>query len=82
MCFKKPVVQVTFKEASYSLPFDQSNVIVQSTLEKLSEKILEIINDQNFQNKIIENNSNFIQEFYNIPEKDVASQLDQLIKDL
>jgi len=81
MCFKKPVIQVKFEGASYSLPFNDSNIGVQSSLHSLSNKIIEILQNNSLQNTIVENNSRFIKEFYGIPEKNMESKLNYLIKD-
>jgi len=81
MCFKKPVIQVKFEEASYSLPFNDSYLGVQSSLPLLSEKIIEILENNSLQKTILENNSRFIKEFYGIPEKNMESKLNYLIKE-
>jgi len=80
ICMGKPVVVLKFGEA-YSNPLDDyPNVVLNTSLSKLSENITKILSDDNLKNELLTNSRKFIKESYNIPEESPESLLKQIIK--
>jgi len=77
LCFDKPVVQVRFESIDYHMPFDKYDVVFPTLLDKMSEDLIKIMNDEQEQKKLKQNSSDFIKKYYNIPETDPEKVLQE-----
>ena len=75
LCFDNPVVQVKSESMDYHMPFDNYNVLYTTSLDKMSEDLIKIMNDEQEQKKLKQNSSVFIKKYYNIPESDPGKLL-------
>ena len=75
LCFDNPVVQVKSESMDYHMPFDNYNVLYTTSLDKMSEDLIKIMNDEQEQKKLKRNSSVFIKKYYNIPESDPGKLL-------
>ena len=79
LCFDKPVIQVIFNETKFKNPFDGYEAVITSKLNELEEKILEILNNKDMCDKIVKNGKVFLKKYYNIPEDDTKSLLQEIL---
>ena len=79
ICMKKPVIQLDNGD-SYSTPLDDyEDVVIKSNLSELSSNIRLVFSDSSIQKVLLKNAINFINEAYNLPEKNPSDILKKII---
>jgi hypothetical protein len=68
LCFNKPVIRVKFNDEKLTIPYDDYNVLLSSSLENLKSNIHKLFEDDSFRNELIKNLDSFTKHLYNIPE--------------
>ena len=77
LCFEKPVIQVKFSENEQQM-IDLSQIITTSTLEEMSSKIVDLL--ENFDSQVFSKKSkDFIKEQFGLPEEEPEKILKSLI---
>jgi len=81
MCFKKPIIRVTFSDEKPVLPYDDYEVILPSSLQDLKNNISKLFEDVSYKNTLFKNLNIFLKLQYNIPESktDVVKLLQKII---
>jgi UDP-N-acetylglucosamine 2-epimerase len=80
LCFKKPVIRVTFDSVEHIIPYDEYNVILSCDLANLTKSIKNILSNDDVKNNLSKNRNNFLRDLYNIPEQNSKSILDEILK--
>ena len=68
LCFNKSVIRVKFNDEKLTIPYDDYNVLLSSSLENLKSNIHKLFEDDSFRNELIKNSDLFTKYLYNIPE--------------
>ena len=79
LCFKKPIVQVTFDNLEVHLPHDSFDAVIKTTLSNLSNDIKEILSNDDKRTALIKKAEYFTKKCYNIPEKNPREILEKIL---
>ena len=79
MCLKKPVIQVTFPNIDFMMPWENYDAVLKTNLDELQKNIEKILKDEALKNELLLKESKFIKKYYNIPEQDPTKRLEELI---
>lgn len=79
LCFKKPVIRVTFDNVAHTVPYEKFNVVLTSNLNELSTNIKNIFSDRNIVSELQKNLSIFLLDQNNIPENDPNRVIDEIL---
>jgi len=80
LCFKKPVIRVKFSDEEPIIPYDKFSVIVTTELNKLSEKINNILQNPEIKDNLFRNLESFLKSQYNIPNTQPGLIIQKLIE--
>jgi len=69
MCFNKPAIQLLFDRTKFTMPYDEYEAVLKSKLNNLDENIQKIIQDVSLRQKLIEQEKEFVKNYYNIGEQ-------------
>lgn len=76
----KYAIEVDFGEKISTIPFKESNVILNSDLDSLKQNIEKLLYDDDLKETFKKNMSSFIKEHFNIPNNLAKDQIKSLIK--
>ena len=79
LCFKKPVIRVTFDNIKHTVPYEKFNVILSSNLDDLPNNIEKIFSNQTIIVNLQKNLPDFLLEQNNIPENNPNSIIDKIL---
>ena len=76
---KKPVVQIKFDDEESPIPLEKYNVVIQTKLEHLDEKINDLLSKPELTIELNKNSAEFIKFLYDIPESHPQKILDKIL---
>lgn len=79
LCMKKPVVQIKFDDEESPIPLEKYNVVIQTKLEHLDEKINDLLSKPELTIELNKNSAEFIKFLYDIPESHPQKILDKIL---
>jgi hypothetical protein len=80
-CLKKPVIQLKFPKVNFSYLYNESCVFF-SDVEFLKNSIFRLLDDDTIKRKLKINSLQFLKEYYNIPEENPDTFLQNKIKNI
>lgn len=81
LCMKKPVIQVKFDDEESPIPLEKYDVVIQTKLKQLHEKINDLLSKPELMTELNKNSAEFIKFLYNIPESQPQKILDNILRD-
>ena len=79
LCFKKAVVKVQFDEDDDSI-FNNTNAIINSSLDNLPSSIKKIFADNEFKDRLSSHTKEFILDNYGIPNENIDNMLSKILE--
>jgi len=79
LCFKKPVVQVKFKNEIHPIPFEKYNAVLTTTVDNLKNTVDLALNDSKTKDKLSIQRKKFLWEQYGLPEREPGKQISTLL---
>lgn len=79
LCFKKPVIQVKFKDETHPIPFEKYGAILTTKVNNLSSAIISILENSSIKEKLQSNREQLLREQYGLPKTNPEKLLKHLI---
>ena len=81
MALQKPVIQITFENENFPLPFDEFNCVLPANISNLWLKINQLLSDKEIHDSLIKNSTEFIKKYYNIPIENPQEKINLILND-
>lgn len=80
LCFKKPVIEVKFRDQKHPIPFEEYGAVVTARLDSLSSNIISISNESKKIQELALNRDQFLKDQFGLPELNPKIILQQILE--